>query len=514
MNSESILSKLPWNELKQNEIFKAFYVDTSIDAVLKSALDNPENTGIDINDDLSFYVQKDSIGGYVVLLGKVKDADKFKSFFSSATKGNLASGRDGENSLSNDKMIASWNKERFSVIFDAPQMRDVNMNNMSMPGMDTSIMDRKEPIVSRNMKAISEIIFDLEEKNSLAKDEKFTDLLNKKGDLHFWFNSGDLGSQAAGMGAMRMMNLSKLYEDAIVAGTATFMDGKIDMEIKSYAGKEMSNLFKKYQGSKINTEMLERIPSKDMAVLFAMNFKPEGLLEFIKIAGMEGFVNMGAGYLGFTTDDFVKANKGDILFTVTGLTKDTTGKPSADLLFSASINDKVAFDKLIEAGKKAGKSNLTTGLPTNIFYNTTGTYFAIGNKQSTVDTYINSESKSNIDYLNKITGSPLGLFINFQYILRNSTPSNTDSLNTAAYNASVQMWDNLFAKGGEFKDGGIVQQVEINLVDKKMNSLKQLNNYFGILGSLQKKKSSTKNIRGNDSLILQVDTTFAFGPGN
>lgn len=507
VNGESVTSKLPWNEVKQNQLFQEIYADTAMDAVVKAALDNPENTGIDTKNDLTFFIQKDSVGGYVALQGKVKDADKFKTFYTNATKGTVATGKDGVNSLSNDKMIATWNKERFAILFDAPQMSEVSMDKIPKPGMDSTMMEPVKPIVKRNLEALSVLLFNLEEKNSLAKDEKFTELVKTKGDIHFWMNVGEIGSQTQGMAALSMMNMSKMYEGAIVTGTATFLDGKIDMDMKSYAGKEMTDLLKKYKGSKINRDMVKRIPSKDIAVLFAMNFKPEGLREFIKLAGMEGFANMGAGLLGFTLDDFVKGNKGDIFLTISDITRDSVGKTEANFLFSAAINDKAAFGKLIEAGKKAGKSKFSNTIPAEIFYNSTDKYFAIGNKQATVDSYIKTESNNSFEFFDKIAGSPVGVFVNFQYVMRAMAPTSTNSLKMATYNASLQMWDNLISKGGVFKDGGIIQHVEINLVDKKVNSLKQLNNYFGILGTIEKKKKSLKS-------NIWIDSTVAVVPVN
>lgn len=514
VNGESVTSKLPWNEVKQNQLFQEIYADTAMDAVVKAALDNPENTGIDTKNDLTLFIQKDSVGGYVVLQGTVKDADKFKAFYTNVTKGNVVNGKDGESSLSNDKMIATWNKERFAIVFDAPKMSEVDMNKMPMPGMDSTMMEPVKPIVKRNLEAVSALVFNLEEKNSLAKDEKFSDLVKTNGDIHFWMNVGEIGSQTPGMPALSMMNMSKLYAGSIVTATATFLDGKIDMAVKSYTGKEMTAIFKKYEGAKINSDMVKRIPTKNIAVFFAMNFKPEGLLEFIKLAGMEGFANMGAGYLGFTLDDFVKANKGDILLTISDLTRDSVGKTEANFLFSAAINDKAAFGKLIEAGKKAGKSTFNDSIPVGIFYNSTDKYFAIGNKQATVDTYFKTESNNNFDFFEKISGSPVGLFINFQYVMLSMAPTGSDSLKMATYNASLQMWDNLIAKGGGFRDGGIIQHVEINLVDKKVNSLKQLNNYFGILGTIEKKKKSLGGNVWTDSTTVMMDTTLAVVPAN
>lgn len=114
----------------------------------------------------------------------------------------------------------------------------------------------------------------------------------------------------------------------------------------------------KYEGKNISNEMIKRIPSKDIAVLVAMNFQPGGLKEFIRIMGLEGFANMGAGFLGFTIDDFIKAIKGDILLSVSEITRDTFGKPFPVILFSSSIADKASFEKLINAGKRSAKKNL------------------------------------------------------------------------------------------------------------------------------------------------------------
>lgn len=37
------------------------------------------------------------------------------------------------------------------------------------------------------------------------------------------------------------------------------------------------------------------------------------------------------------------------------------------------------------------------------------------------------------------------------------------------------MWDDVYMKGGSYSGGGITQTMEINLIDKNTNSLKQLN---------------------------------------
>ena len=483
VNGESISSKLPWADVKQNELFKQLYQDSTLEAYIKSALDNPDNTGIDTKKDFLFFVQKDSIGGYVAIEGTVKDVAKFKQFNTDATKAGAEKEKDGIHFISNNKMTASWEKEKFVIVIDAPELNDINkfsnMNDSSSASM---------PAVKRDAVAVCTQIFALKENNSLGKEAKFTELVKQKGDIHFWMNIGEFNTGTAGMAALSMLNMSKLYEGSLATATASFEDGKILIDTKSYAGKELSEIWKKYAGNKVNTDMIKNIPGKDVAVLFALNFKPEGIREFVKLAGLDGFINMGAAFIGFNLDDFIKANKGDILFSMSDITTDSTGKPDMNVLFSASVGDKDAFGKLISAGNKLGKDKLGMGSP-QIFYNTNDKLFAIGNNKESVNKFITAGGKSDFDFIDKISGGPAAGYVNFQLLLKAfGKEANRDSLDNIMYESSLKMWDNLIVKGGGFEDGGSVQHVEINLVDKKSNSLKQLNNYMGLVGKIQQEK--------------------------
>src|SRR5437870_13190391 len=78
LNGESVSSKLPFEEIKKSDMFRELYADSNMAAYMKSALDNPENTGIDSKNDIIFFVQQDSEGMYMAIEGTVKDAAKFK----------------------------------------------------------------------------------------------------------------------------------------------------------------------------------------------------------------------------------------------------------------------------------------------------------------------------------------------------------------------------------------------------------------------------------------------------
>ena len=503
LNAATLTAKLPWEEVKQNELFKKMIADSSLSPFVKAALDNPENTGIDIKTDLIFFMVKDSTGAYVAFEGGVKDAAKFKAYNSSVMKNAKASQKNGVEYIADDKTTVSWNQTKFILVADAPEASQLN-NMGRMMNKDSMMLPPAVSVSTRDEAAIAEQLYTLAENSSLAKNEKFSELVSAKGDVHFWMNAESFNPGTAGMGAMSMVNMNKIFEGSVTSGTVNFESGKIDVDVKSFAGKELTDIWKKYSGSKISNDMVKRLPAKDVAFFLAMNFKPEGIKEFVKLIGMEGLINMGAAFLGFNLDDFVKANKGDIILVVSDIVKDSLGKPGASVLFAASVGDKASFDKLVAAGNKMGKDQLGAAA-SQIYFNQNKTYFAIGNKKENTDQFITKDGNSTFNFYNKIASSPIGGYVNLQYIMTSMrSQASKDSLGLLAMDASIKMWENIILSGGDFKKDGITQHIEINLVDKSTNSLKQLNKYAAAIGVIAEQKKKETNIT---DIRLQGDTT-------
>jgi hypothetical protein len=504
VDGASLNSKLPWEEVKQNALFKEMYADSAVPAFVKKTLDNPESTGIDIKNDLLIFTVKDSMGSYSALVGTVKDAEKFKSFILEAVKGGSETDKDETRFISKAPSCAGWNKEHFVYI--------MNEENSYMPNMGTTVK-------GRDLLGTCAAIFDLKESNSLAQNEKFTALLKQQGDLHIWVNSGELYKTGnSSTSPLAMLSLGKMYDGNITAGTINFDNGKISFDAKSYVSKELSDLYKQYGGKNIDEDMIKALPSKDVAALFAMSFKPEGIKGLLQLFGVEGFANIGLSRMGvdFTLDDFIKANKGDILLAVTDLkqkvyTNNTSPLhgPAAlsvqpDVLFAASIADKNAFNLLIRAGEKLTApmkiDSMQASMLDKFSYNSNDKYFALGNSKENVAAYIAGSSKNNFDFLSQLKGNPFGGYVNIQFVLKAFSANFTaDSSAKAVYDASLKMWDNIYIKGGKFEDGGITQNWEINLMDKNTNSLKQLNQYMGLVGKL--KMEEHKKMQLNDTMM-------------
>lgn len=489
INGKALSEKLPWTEIKNNPLFKDAYADSNMTAAVKKLLDNPDNSGIDTKNDLQFFMQKDSLGAYVAFEGSIKDEAAFKAFVVEITENGTVTEKDGVNYISRFPACIGWTKETFIYVMDTPDV-----------GQKDALSGISKP---RDISATCKAAFALDESKSLAKEEKFSKLVKEQGDLHFWMNSEELNKNNPSSAAMAMLNLDKLLKGSITAVTVNFENGKIAANVRSYAGEELTKLYKKYSGGKVNEDMLKRMPGKDAIAIIALNFKPEGLREFLKITNLDGFINIGAASLGFTLDDFVKANKGDILFGLSDLklVTDTsktpalddeqmappTPKPEFNFVFAASVGDKDAFNKLINSGKKLSGTFVNSGaLP--LAYNGNGTYFALANSQENADKFIAGGS-SNADLVSKIGGEPMAAYFNLQSLIKVfGSFAAKDSSSKAVYDASLKLWDNILAKGGGFSDGASMQTIEINLMDKNTNSLKQLNQYAFTLGEVAKEK--------------------------
>lgn len=480
VNGESLNQKLPWSEIKQTEWFKTVYNDSTLDAFVKSALDNPENTGLDTKKDLIFFAVKDSAGAYLAFEAVIKDESALKKFLGNVSKGAKETEKDGIKLMNMKQVCASWKGDKLVVTGDAPFMN--NMNSLAGLG------DSKTAPSSRDMSEVCIQLHQLAEKKSLAKDDKMNDLMKQKGDMHLWMSTEKLNSGSLTNAALSMLNISKLYEDSYTTGVVNFDNGQINLDFKSYSGKEMTEIARKYSGSGINEDMIKRIPAQNIAVLVAMNFKPEGVKEFLKLAGLDGFANMGTSFLGFNVDDFIKANKGDIMFCMSDIKSDSLGRPDMNILFSAAIGDKDAFNKLVAAGKKLGQEE-GGGLDDKVFYNMNKELFAIGTKKESVDQYIAGKSNNKLPVLDKLNNNPISAYINVQYLMRGFGESEIkDSLTNIAFQASLNFWQDVIVTGGKFNDGGMNQHIEINLMDKSANSLKLLNKYISTLADVSNKK--------------------------
>ncbi|MEO6188835.1 MAG: DUF4836 family protein [Ginsengibacter sp.] len=521
LNTKSLNSKLSWEEIKQTNWFKHFYADDATADWMKKLMDDPEKSGIDIKANAVFFVQASSGNNYnLVFEGSVKDEKAFAEFNKNLDPASTIK-KDGEINLLpiKGKSVVGWNGKRFAYVSNSNSLQQAyrgeqdNQTNMGTEAEGTT-----------SMLSFCKNLFSLKSDSSLAKNEKYANLIADNGDIHTWINYEELIKNNAALGMLGMLKLDLFFKDNISTYTVSFDDGQVNVQQKSYAGKDFTDFLKKYEGNNLNADMISSIPSQDVAAVFAMNYKPEGLKQLLTMSGLDGFLNSFIGQMGFSINDFVSANNGDLMVALTDLKLKTDSmnyqddqgnpksmtsiKPDLNYLFSVGIGDKQSFQKLMEAGKKIS-GEMGGGINTK--YNLNDKTFAVGSDQAMINQYLKG-GKNKFDFSDKLTGHPIGLFIDIHKILTvaNSDITKTDEDAKMMMDESLKIWKNVFFTGGEFKNGAINANTEINLMDQSVNSLKQLNQYFdkiskAALAKIEREKSSHEM---TDSMMMPppIDT--------
>ena len=514
INLKAISEQLSWDDIKKTSWYQRALTDTNTPPMIKMILEHPENNGIDAGNDIIMFLLKNGESSQFVVEGNLKDAKAFETInqnmlqahhemmktrhwdrdtslvrVKDSSKANATVSKDGDlNLLAFEQMgIVGWNQERFVYVFDGPDMGR-GMLPFPMPG-DGSMTKTESMVPSADrLKESCKNIFNLKEDNSQYKNEKLAKLLDEDGEIHYWMNTEQMLKGSMQFGMLNMLKLDKFIEGNMSGVTLKFDNGKISVHGKLYLGSELSDILKKENGS-LNADMVKMLSGNKVAGVYAMHIRPETVQELLTLTGMDGFLNMFLSQQGVTIDDFIKATKGDVVLGVTdlqarsdtGLLKNSPGDsgiyrshtPQVSMVFAVAINNKESFHKLLKAFEKANSSLGSS----KITFKETDKYFVVGDSKESVDKYLSAKPAEH-PFLDKIKSSQTGGYVDIQTILKAFQPEMRDSMDKEIYSMNVGMWENFYLFGGEWKDGGLNNNMEVNLVDKNTNSLKQLNKFF------------------------------------
>lgn len=512
----SLSSKLSWDEIAKTSWFAEAQKKTS-DTLAKKLLSNPESSGIDTKGSLVMFMKRTGTNGYIAFEGKLKDAAKFSKMILEADKGNIKIEKDGEfnfvKSPENNDGVMYFNDKMFVAIADVSDMNKA-MNGMGAPAAKYAL---------DSLKYFAKSTFSLKGDQLLDSDNRFEKLIGSKADMHYWMNSGNLyqGMLGGAMGMLNMMKLSTLLEGNVSTGKVNFENGKIAIESDQFYNKELAGLFKKYSGKEVSSELLGKLPEHNALAAFAMSYSPEGMKEFLKLLGVDGMANAALAQMGFSVDDFIKANKGELAFALTDFeVKESPAsvtledgevvpynkeKPEMKFVFGVSVNDKASFQKIInaiDAKTKAQMDALGDTSASKVKNKLQGNWFALGSSDTEVDAFLNGNNKP--AYTAGFSGHNGGGFFDLQKIIMGAAKSNKDSASKKAIDISAAFWKNANMVW-DIKGGEAISKFDINLTDGNTNSLKQLNKYFDQLYLAIPKKDIVDDADFTEPAV--VDTT-------
>lgn len=495
INAASLSSKLSWDEIKNSEWFKLASDLNQADELEKKLFEDPENSGIDLKKDMYLSVHMSGKNSYVVFQGKLKDVKAYETMITKAGD-NKEIKKDGNINYAGDKDgLFTWNNERFIIVGQSSDFMPDNKNYYSERESNDITMD--------SVLNYAKGLYNLKKSKSIGIDSHFAYLINDKGDMHFWVNSSSLVQQSLPMGMGGLFDATTLLKGNSTGYSLTFEDGKISATAKSWFNKDIGKLMNKYKAGNLNTDMLKKIPGKDVAIAFAMKYPPEILKEFLQLIGVDGIINGLMGMLGISVDDIVKAMKGDMMFAVSDFSvKDTkktldlgtdsmtmtmtSPEPDAKVLFATSINDKASFDKIADVLKKEISKQQGTEDLDKMKYTVKDNWLIAGNSQENIDVFAAGKTTDH-PFISKISGHPIGGFIDLQKILGSIQTKETEEYKDLL-SGNGNIWENIIFYGGEMNSGAMTSYFEVTMIDKKTNSLKQLNNYISTLAKTFKDK--------------------------
>lgn len=495
INSGALSSKLPWSEIKATNWFKDAYAEAP-DTLLRKLLDDPENSGIDTKADLLMFVKSEGRGGYLAFEGTLKDAAAFEAFNKKVTEGATAT-KDGDASIMKikDDGIVFWQGTRFIYIINAP------LGSIKSAASGNYQYGNDYKFSTDSLKQFAKGTFALSGKNSLGADKRYDALMKESADMHFWINN-EKYFDLVGSSELAVLKIADLFKGNVSTSTLNFDNGKITIKSKSYLNDQWAKIYKNNPPKKISADVIDRIPSQNVVGVLAINYSPEGLKEVIKLTGLDGMLNGFLSKANYSIEEFVKANKGDLVLSVSDFsmkakevvipsydggepTKYTTTSPDLRVLFATSVNDKAAFDKLIttlssEMGQQPDQ------MP-KITYKIDNNWFVAGNAEEDVMKFMTG-AKTSHPFTSKLKDQTFGMYVDISKLFTGMGTSTRDSSEQAAYDASIKMWQDALMTGGEFKDGAFISEAEVNLVDKNTNSLKQLNQYIDKMAGIYKNR--------------------------
>lgn len=495
----SLSSKLDWNEFKQGELYK-MAMEESHDDFAKKILSNPDSSGIDIKSDAYFFIVMRGRGAYSAFTFKIKDEKAFASFMANVAEEKKIDKEGDLSVIKDDHAVATWNSKRFVFIGDSPEFA-----NAKSFGESDSYSKRR--FSQDSLMKFAKAVYDMKGSSSIGNNDKFASLVKESADMHFWFNSGKFYSNTM-HGMLSLVKASTLFDGNFATAKINFENGRISLDGKNYYNKELADLYKQYSGKNLDEEMLKKIPSGNVTGVFALNYPPEGLKAFLKLLGLDGMVNDFLADLNYSVDEFVKATKGDLLFAVSdfGMKEkeikyniggqeysNKTTTPDVKVLFATSVNDKAAFQKLMTSLKEkinSSEGEFMKSMAAQIPYQLKDNWFVAGSDSGYINAF--GTTSTNHPFISKITGHPMGGYVDIQKIISGYKAAIKDSLGRVVADESAKFWQDIVFYGGERDGDASTSHLEINLVDKSTNSLKQLNNYFGMIAKIFKENEKQR----------------------
>lgn len=402
-----------------------------------------------------------------------------------------------------DKMIAWNDKSVVAMMYNKSYSGGMEYDSV------TGNYNRKAPAdanVTTELMAEMTASFTRAQGESIASIKEYTNLVAEKTDLSFWINP----SNSINGIPFPLPKIKELAEGNYTAVTLNFEDGKMVVNSKSYAGKALAGILKKYSGPEVDLDLVKRYPAADINGFMVFAFDPQifsGIVKYMEVGALvDGYITkfMGTNY---TLEQALKAFKGDIAVVVSGIgfsnanSPDTMGvrtmsMPIAKMIFTMPVGDKtemnkimdrLAFMKMLEKTSRgyelSGPSGFgLTGLADN-------ESITIASDSQLLQAYKTKSSAvaQNIE-LKSYSGKSAAAYFNIASVLNSlSSQKQGDSTFNIVLNNAKATFKDLQAHSENFKGDAIASHFELRFVNEKENSLVSFLSFIAQASEMAKK---------------------------
>lgn len=443
-------------------------------------------SGVDTTKDILFFMK---MGGSIMagqqvsggVVGAMKDAAAFEAYLKKQPRiDDIQKGKNYSYTKVEGSFYVGWNSE---VVIIAGIGNNQGFGGNRGAGSSETATGNDQYLAT---------LFSLKEEESIAAVPEFRDLIAQKGDMFFWSNTSTALNSVPVLG---MTKISDLLKDSYGAGVINFENGKVVANFKSYSGKDLAAIWDKYKGPQVDMNLVSQFPSPVQGYA-AFSFNPQVIAEIIKYGGFESTVKQFMDKAGFSLDDVLKIFKGDfaivfgdIAYTETSYTFDDevykTKRPTAKILFNATIGDKAAYDKVMGKLAEAGEVEMVNGqyVPkglSGIAWNMDGKNLIVASDNTLLQQYLANKGNATIpaDIASRSKGKSIAFYVDINKIAATFA---ADSIAGASAKTAQATFHNAFATSENFNGKFVSSDMELKMVNEKDNSLVSLVKFFAAM---------------------------------
>lgn len=496
INPASLGQKIKWEDLVKYKMFEDFLKQVPKEG--KDFIKNPSRTGIDLSQGLFVVVPAGANKETKpIIYGIPKDTAQFAAMMKKINPQKKIT-KLGNGKLMIDKNTAiAWNHDIF-IITGAVSKEPTDQTAKAKAAAELT----NAKYLTEKCKAL------LNKRKTAFSNEYFTSLLKEDGDLYLWTNNTvQQQEQKKGKApeVLGMLNKNLMRNADYTAGTIKFETGKVSMQMKRYMPASFDSILRKYPLAKINTAPLKKLPEGSPIFLYSFSFSPAMMNEIFTKAGAEHLLD-SLSKKNIKKEDILGALRGDAMLAVMK-TNDFSEEDSVtsklngiQVFLAGGINDKEKFKKineLLQSKKDSGSDNPARKIPKPFIFSN-DSFFVASISQMAAEKFLtspgnNSEVEKLFHPYTGYTGAAiLDLRTIFglagQIILKRQSPEEAKQSMEI-----LGMFDKLIIYSAQHTNNYTPGAMELTLVNKDENSLKQFLNLLDLLNSVRPKASTAYN---------------------